>query len=521
MSQRAVAADFDLLAWIARGVRGAGVGLILGLAVFAALFFPEIQAAVQIWSTSTAYNHCFLVIPIVVWLIWDRRDRLRGLIAEPIPMAGLLALPLAAAWLIAERLGIMEGRQLVVLTMIEVLFLAVLGWRICRTLMGPLLYLYFLVPFGEFVTPRLQDFTTWFTGHSLNLLGIPNYIDGYIIQIPEGTFFVAQACAGLRFLIASIAFGVLYALMMYRGLTRRAIFIGLSIVVPIIANGMRATGIVVLGHILGSAQAAATDHIIYGWIFFSFVIVMLILAGLPFREDSEQERPTTTPPRVAPAKPRRGPGLLAAFAVAAAAAIGPLTVLGLDTAAATPRDLALKPLNVAPACRDSGATVSPSPGTIGQSIVQQVDCGGMRFNIQIEVFAARATFGPVIRELRRLTRPVEAEDTTEARVAGNGFRSWRIVTSTEPFFVAAASVWIDGRPETLSMATRFQMARSSVLGGALAPVLVTVVPVIDWSHPGGMDARQLSERINDFLREAPGLSEQVHDIAEAATRRGV
>ena len=179
----------------------------------------------------------------------------------------------------------MEGRQLVAVSFAELLFLVVLGKRLWWAMAGPLLYLYFLVPFGEFLTPKLQDITTWFIRHGLEILGIPAYIDGYIIEIPQGTFFVAEACAGLRFLIASIAFGCLYALMMYRSPVRRGVFILVSIIVPIIANGFRGIGIVYLGYLLGGAQAAAADHMIYGWVFFSAVILLLIALGLPFRQD--------------------------------------------------------------------------------------------------------------------------------------------------------------------------------------------------------------------------------------------
>src|SRR5581483_9036774 len=109
------------------------------------------------------------------------------------------------------------------------------------------------------------------------------------------------ACAGLRFLIASIAFGTLYSCLIYRSFTRRALFMLASVIIPIIANGFRALGIVVLGHVLGSAQAAAADHILYGWLFFSIVILLLIMAGLPFREDT----PTAagTEPVMAPPSP--------------------------------------------------------------------------------------------------------------------------------------------------------------------------------------------------------------------------
>jgi exosortase/archaeosortase family protein len=72
---------------------------------------------------------------------------------------------------------------------------------------------------------------------------------------------------------------------MYRSWKRRAAFIVVSIIVPIIANGMRVWGIVVLGYWLGDAQAATADHLIYGWVFFSMVSIILILLGLPFRQE--------------------------------------------------------------------------------------------------------------------------------------------------------------------------------------------------------------------------------------------
>ena len=136
----------------------------------------------------------------------------------------------------------MEGRQLIAMGFVQALFLGVLGRRLCRAMAAPLLYLFFLVPFGAFLTPVLQTFTSHFIARGLDLLGIPNYSDANIIEIPEGTFYVAEACAGLRFLIASIAFGVLYALLIYRSPGRRIAFIAVSLVVPVIANGFRALG---------------------------------------------------------------------------------------------------------------------------------------------------------------------------------------------------------------------------------------------------------------------------------------
>ena len=182
----------------------------------------------------------------------------------------------------------MEANQFAALGFLELLFLAVLGWRIYRALATPLLYLLFLVPFGSFLTPALQDFTARFIAIGLDVLGIPHFADAVTMEIPQGTYYVAEACAGLRFLIGSAAFGVLYTCLLYRSPARRAGFILAALLAPILANGLRGLGIVVLGYLLGSAQATATDHLLYGWLFFSLVIVLLTLASLPWREDHAQ-----------------------------------------------------------------------------------------------------------------------------------------------------------------------------------------------------------------------------------------
>src|SRR6185437_3753513 len=103
----------------------------------------------------------------------------------------------------------------------------------------------------------------------LQLAGIPVFGDGTIIEIPAGTFVVAEACAGLRFLVASVSFGIFYAVLVYRSLSRRVMFIAVSFVLPVIANGFRAFGIVYLAHLSGSAAAVEADHVIYGWGFFA------------------------------------------------------------------------------------------------------------------------------------------------------------------------------------------------------------------------------------------------------------
>lgn len=260
--------------------------LAIGAVAFGVAFDAEVLAAVHVWEASTAYNHCYLIVPITAYLIWERRAALLILTPQPVFWPLLAMIPVGLTWLFAVQLGIMEGRQLMVMTLFQIFVFSVLGYRAWRVIAFALLYLYFLVPFGEFLTPQLQDIAARLGVFWLNALDIPNYYEpaGQTVEVPGATFIIAEACAGLRFLIASIALGALYGYMMYRSMARRAAFLVASIIVPLIANGFRVFGIIWLGYILSSAEAAAADHLIYGWIFFSIVSLLLIVAGLPFRQ---------------------------------------------------------------------------------------------------------------------------------------------------------------------------------------------------------------------------------------------
>ena len=486
---------------------GAGV-LALGL-----LFHVEIAAAVATWDTSTAYNHCFLVLPIVAYLLWDRREVLRDAVADPLPLAALAGIPLAFAWLVAERLGIMEGRQLIAMSFAELLFFAILGPRLWWRLSGPLLYLYFLVPFGAFITPKLQDVTTIFVRHGLPLLHIPAYINGYTIEIPEGTFLIAEACAGLRFLIAAIAFGCLYSLIMYRSALRRAVFIAVSIVVPIIANGIRALGIVALGHYLGSAQAAETDHVLYGWIFFSIVILILIALGLPFREDHFVPSKPRAP--VMPHANHLRPALLGAVGLVLLAAIGPAVASQFDRAAAPDMMSDLPTLVPAGGCSSQPAPLTEGLDAPGRMIVQRFDCPGGMVTLAIEVFSPRSTVARVIAEERRLTGIIGADDVVSRKLPAPNTPSgaWRLVEANHPLRAAATSVWMQGKPAEGGLTARAQQAWSSIVGSRFSPVLLVVTPGGDSTGLGNPDPRLEASSIARFVESQPALGDLITRLA--------
>lgn len=317
-----------------RAWQAAGITLLVGICALLAIFWEPAAAAVRVWSNSATFNHCFLVVPIAAYMIWERRAIFRQ--ARPAPTYVLPAAAVvigSAAWLVADTATVYEIQQFALFGMLQCLFLAVLGWRVYFALMFPLFYLVFLVPTGEQFVPALQDFTTWFIAVGLNLIGIPNYIDGVFISVPTGNFHVAEACAGLRFMVASLAYGFLFADLTYRDWKRRLIFIGLSLLIPIIANGFRALGIVLIAYYTNHEYAVGADHLIYGWGFFAAVTLLLTWLGLRFRDTPDVWQTPGWARVSAGATPRTGAAGFAAAAIAvlAAASWGPAYGAYLDS----------------------------------------------------------------------------------------------------------------------------------------------------------------------------------------------
>lgn len=519
MSARSLPADLSPDA--SRIAADAGPALLVGLALLGLLFHEEAAAAVKVWNDSTAYSHCWFVLPIALYLAWDRRHGLAGLRVEPLPWMGLLAIPGVVAWMAAERMGIMEGRQLVAMSFVQLLFLSVLGWRVWWAMSAPLLYLYFLVPFGAFLTPYLQHFTLQFSLLGLTVTGVPFYADAFLIDTPSGRYFVAEACAGLRFLIAAIAFGVLYACLIYRSYHKRALFMLASIIIPIVANGFRALGIVLLGEALGSAEAAAADHILYGWIFFSIVILLLILAGMPFRED------TVATVREAPAPAERMPGarwraaaatvLVAGFAASAASASAVL-----DQRAKPVAEVSLPMLTAAAGCVAAGPAVHHPPGTPGAAhpqgarSVQEFTCGPVRLAVTVQVFSTHANPSAIVQARRSLAREDLADEMEFGALDVPGLGSWRLATSANPAAMAATWLWLDGAPSRGGLAERIRQARNSVAGTEAAPVLVAASVQFPRSPIGPREREWAQQLLAAFLGAQTGLDAQIGQVARAA-----
>ena len=323
------------------------VALALALLAPLLLYYGTVASMVATWNSSDTFAHGYVILPISLALIWRERAWFSRLPARPWWPGLVLMAGAGAAWL-AGRMGeVQVVMQYAFVSLLPLAALTLLGPRLASKFTFPLLFLLFAVPFGEVFVGPLINYTADFTVWAVQATGIPVLRNGTRFELPTGSWSVVEACSGIRYLISSITLGCLYAYLTYRSNMRRAVFIGLSIVVPIVANWLRAYGIVMIGHLSGMELATGVDHLVYGWLFFGVIMFIMFWIGSYWRED---EQPAPAPAKVAdtPAA-AHGPVkslVPVAAAVVAVAAAWPAFAAYNDRANHNPQPVALAAPNV-------------------------------------------------------------------------------------------------------------------------------------------------------------------------------
>ncbi len=256
----------------------------LGVAIAAliALFWRDAFAMADIWWNISTFTHCLFIAPITGWLIWQRWDEVAPLTPRAWPPALLLVLGGGIVWLLGDAASVAIFRHAGLVLMIQASVPLILGQQVTRAILFPLFYLVFMVPFGEQFVGPMQTVTAKLSMLFLGWAGIPAHIEGIFISIPSGLFEVAEACSGVKFLVAMAAYATLAANVCFKSWPRRIAFLVFAIIVPVIANGFRAYSTIHISHLTTTEFAESADHIIYGWVFFGLVMALVMGAAWPF-----------------------------------------------------------------------------------------------------------------------------------------------------------------------------------------------------------------------------------------------
>ncbi|MCL9981984.1 MAG: exosortase [Erythrobacter sp.] len=262
-----------------------GVG-VLAVMLLAAREWSEM--AHQWWNIDT-YNHLLLLPPIIAWLAHLKLGELARITPRAFWPGLLLLVAALGLWAAGRASGINLIAHAGAVGMVQASVVAVLGLRASLLLALPLALGGLLVPFGDEIIPPLQLITADIAVALTHLSGVPARVDGIHIDTPAGLFIVAEACSGVKFLIAMVTLGVLVCFTRFASWQRRAVFMAACIIVPVLANGVRAWATIYVAQFIGAERATGFDHIVYGWVFFAIIVAALLGAAWRFFEREPED----------------------------------------------------------------------------------------------------------------------------------------------------------------------------------------------------------------------------------------
>jgi exosortase D (VPLPA-CTERM-specific) len=287
--------------------------LIAAAAVLTLLpFRVALSAFIDIWSLQPEYSHGLLIPFISAYLVWRRRDELRGMRFTG-SWQGLWLIAFGMLlWLVGDLATIYWIVQYGFLFALYGVVLSLTGGAVFRKLWMPLAILVFMIPlpafFNNTLSLKMQLLSSALGVQVIRLFGISVFLEGNVIDLGSMQLQVAEACDGLRYLFPLMTLAFVMAQMFRAPLWKRTALFFVSIPIAILMNSLRIGAIGVTVEYWGPKMAQGLLHDFEGWVVFMFSTAALLgVAKLLARFGAPRSslREAFAPP---PAPAQRPPG---------------------------------------------------------------------------------------------------------------------------------------------------------------------------------------------------------------------
>lgn len=246
---------------------------------FVAAFYSQLYSLVGTWYVNEDYSHAFLIIPIVLWLIWKKKEQLETV--QPIPSKwgiGIVIISLIL-YLLAGFAEIRTVASLAIILSVWGIVIYIYGFSVTRAISFPLAFLVFMIPIPAQIysslTLPLQLFVTKVSVAVISITGIAVVRDGNIIHIPGMTLEVVEACSGLRSMISLLMISAIFGYLTLRFKSCKSLLFLSGIPVAIVVNIFRVTVMAILTTFWSVDVLHGTLHTVLGLCVFALGFILL------------------------------------------------------------------------------------------------------------------------------------------------------------------------------------------------------------------------------------------------------
>ena len=259
----------------------------------ALLYFPVLSGLLQQWLHDPDYSHGFLVPFLALWILWQQRRRLE----EMPPAPSWWGFPITLVAMVLLVVGSLGAENYIsrasLLILVAGLIINFGGWPYFRVCFFAWLVLFLMIPLPAIIANRivlpLQFLSSGLATAFMDLCGIPVYREGNIIFLPSITLEVAEACSGIRSLMAMITIAVAYGYLLESRPWKRVILVISGVPIAVVANSLRVMASGVLGQYWGRDKAEGFYHLFSGLVIFCFSFILLWILHTLLRKFGAKE----------------------------------------------------------------------------------------------------------------------------------------------------------------------------------------------------------------------------------------
>ena len=255
---------------------------ILIFAAFVAAYLPVWKNLVTFWHASEDYSHGFLIVPLSLYIIWQKRGTLAKTPIYPSWWGVCLVVFSLIVYVVAYFAEVTTLASVSMILALTGVIIYLFGVAFLKQIIFPLFLLLLMIPVPaqvySAVTIPLQLMVSKASAGAAWLMGIPLYREGNLIHLPDRTLArVVQACSGLRSMIALLTLGAVFGYMTLHSNWLRAILFFSGIPFAILVNIVRVLAMIVAFHYFQYDLTSGNVHTVFGLIIFLLALALIAL----------------------------------------------------------------------------------------------------------------------------------------------------------------------------------------------------------------------------------------------------
>jgi len=225
------------------------------------------------------YSHAWFILPLAAFIFVQR---FRSVHPDDNGAAGVLVAILSVvimlfAWATGSYTASVYGAIVGIIGFVW----SSVGTEAMKTLMAPLVYLFFMMPLPVAVyistSAEMQLLSSKLGMVLISLFHVPASLDGNVIVLESARLEVAEACNGLRYLFPLVSFAFLTSMLVEDRFWKKALVLLSSVPIAIITNGGRIAMIAVLLDRFNVDTSTGSAHDFEGFTVFALCIALLFL----------------------------------------------------------------------------------------------------------------------------------------------------------------------------------------------------------------------------------------------------